>query len=76
MTTRTEVLSNGAIGCEEPLCLTRRFKPLHSSLPLPGGLMRVLRTIIEIPMLAMFDPQKDFSLSGPVALQFVGDDDP
>jgi len=61
---------------EKALSVTRRFKPLHASLALTGGLMRVLRSIIEIPMLAMFHPGEDLPLGGSVALEFIGDDDP
>ena len=36
---------------------------------LAHGLVRVLRPIVEIPMLARFEPRKKFSLSGPVTLR-------
>ena len=38
--------------------------------------MRVLRTNVEKPLPAMFDPRQELSLGGPRALQFDGDDDP
>ena len=50
----TEVLGDGAIGRKKLLRMTRRFEPLHLPLTLPGGLVRVLHTIVEIPVLAMF----------------------
>ena len=56
MPARTEVLGDETIGREKALSVTRRFKPLHASLALTGGLVRVLCTIIEIPMLSMFHP--------------------
>jgi hypothetical protein len=68
-----EMLGDKAIGGEEPLRLTRRLKALHASLALAGGLMRVLGAVVEIAMLAMFHPRENLALSGPVALQFVGD---
>jgi hypothetical protein len=37
--------------------------------------MRVLRTIVEIPMLAMLYARKHLPLGGFIALQFIGDDD-
>src|SRR5262245_10686820 len=37
--------------------------------------MRILRTVVEISMLTMFDPRQDLALGGPIALQFIGDDD-
>jgi hypothetical protein len=36
----------------------------------------VLRTIIEIRVLAMFHFRKDLALGGTIALQFIGDDHP
>jgi hypothetical protein len=38
--------------------------------------MRVLRPVIEIPMLAMFHAREDFALGGAIALEFIRDDDP
>ena len=76
MPARTEVLRDGPIGGEESLGMTRGFEPLHPPLPLPCGLVRILCTIIEIPVLAMFHPWKNLALGGAVALEFVGDDDP
>ena len=52
MPARTEMLGDGTIGCEETLGVTWGLKPLHVALPLAGGLVRVLRTIVEIPVLA------------------------
>jgi len=51
-----EVLRDGTIGREETLSVARGFEPLHASLPLAGGLVRVLRAVVEIAMLAMFHP--------------------
>jgi hypothetical protein len=44
VTARAEVLGNGTRRGQEPLRMTRRFEPLHAPLPLPSGLVRVLRT--------------------------------
>ena len=76
MPTWTEVLGDGANGREKPLGVARGLKPVHAPLALTGGLVRVLRTIIEIPMLAMFHSWEQLSLSCSIPLQFVGDDDP
>ena len=76
MPPRTEVLGNGAVGGEKPLCVTRGLEPLPASLPLASRLVRVLRPVIEVAVLVMFYPWEQLSLSCPVALQFVGDDDP
>ena len=72
----TEMLGDRARGGEKPLRVTGGLEPLHTVLALPGGLVRVLRAIIEIPVLAMFYSRQNLSLGGAVALQFVGDDDP
>ena len=74
MPMRADVLRDRTIGRKKTLRLTRGFEPLHPPLPLPCGLVRVLCTIIEIPMLAMFDSRQNLSLSRSVALQFVGHD--
>jgi len=71
MTARTEVLRDGTIGGEEPLGLAWGLKTLHAPLPLTGRLVRVLRAIIEIPMLAMFPPWEDLALGGSVAFQLI-----
>jgi len=70
-----EVLGDGTIGGEETLSVAQGLKPLHAPLALTSGLVRVLCTIIEIPVLAMFYSRENLSLSCSVALQFVGDDD-
>ena len=71
---RTEVLRDGTVSGEEPLGVTRRLEPLHAPLALTSRLMRVLRAVIEIAMLAMFHPWQDLALGGSVALEFIGDD--
>ncbi len=38
--------------------------------------MRVLRTVIEVPVLAVLHPRQHFLLRGAVAFQLVGNDDP
>ncbi len=75
MPVRTEVSGNGAIGGEELLGLPRGLEPLHASLALTRGLVGNLRTIVQIPMLSMFYTREDLSLGGPVALEFICDDD-
>jgi hypothetical protein len=53
--------------------MARRLKPLHAPLALPSRLVRVLCTIIEVAMLAMFYARQEVSLGGSVALEFIGD---
>ena len=68
MSVRTEMLGDSTIGREEPLGVARGLKPLHTPLPLAGGLVRVLGAIVEISMLAMFHSYKNLTLSGSIAL--------
>ena len=72
----TEVLGNRTIGGKETLGVPRRFKPLYPLLPLAGGLVRILREIIQIAMLAVLHPRQDFPLGGPRAFEVIGDDHP
>ncbi len=51
MPPRTEVLSDGSIGREKALGLPRRLEALHLLLPLAGGLVRVLRAVVQIPII-------------------------
>ncbi len=67
------MLGDRAIGREKALGVARGLKALHVSFALTGGLMRVLRAIIEIPMLAMLDSRENLSLGRSVAFQFVSD---
>ena len=76
MPTRAEVLHDGTIGGEESLGLARGLKPLHVSLALTCGLVRILSAIVEIPVLAMVHTREQFALGGCVALQFIGNDHP
>jgi hypothetical protein len=52
-----------------------RLEPSHSPLPLTRGLMRVLRAIIEVPVLSMSDVWQDDALRGPIAAQLVRHND-
>ena len=76
MPTGTKVLRDRTVGGKETLGVAGGLKPLHAPLPLAGRLVRVLRVIIEIPMLPMFHPRQELSLGGSIALEFIGDDDP
>jgi hypothetical protein len=76
MTARTKSVERWDLGGKKPLGLAWGLETLHASLPLPGRLVRVLRAIIEIPMLVMFHPWEDLALSGSIGLQFVCDQHP
>jgi hypothetical protein len=73
---RSEVLGDRTIGGEEPLRMSWGLEALQAPLALAGGLMGVLRAVIEIAVLAMFRPRQDVPLRGPIPLQLVCDDDP
>ena len=68
MLARTEVLGNRAISGEELLSVAWGFKSLHPPFPLAGGLMRVLRPIIQISMLPMFHTREELALGSSIAL--------
>jgi hypothetical protein len=51
---RSEVLDKRSIRGEQPLCMARRFEPLHASVTLASRLMRVLGAGVQRAMLAMF----------------------
>jgi hypothetical protein len=75
MTAWSEVLDYRTIRGEEALRVPWRFEPLHAPFPLAGGLMGVLGTVIQIPMLPMFHAWQELPLGGSITLQLVRDDD-
>ena len=74
MPTRSKVLGNRTIRGEEALRVPGGLKSLHAPLALAGRLMGVLRTVVEVAVLAMLHPREDFPLRCPVAFELVGDD--
>jgi hypothetical protein len=74
MSMRAEVLRDRPLSRKAPLGVARGLEPLHVPLPLACGLVRGLRTIIQIPMVPMFHPREDLALSSSVARKFVGHD--
>jgi hypothetical protein len=68
MSVWAEVLRDRTLGREESLGMARGLEALHMAFALTGGLVRVLGTVIEIAMLAMFHPWKDLALGRSVAL--------
>jgi hypothetical protein len=38
--------------------------------------VRVLRTVVEVAVLAMLQPRQEFPLGGPITFEFIGDDPP
>jgi hypothetical protein len=76
MSSRAEVLRNGAIRRKKPLGLSGGLKSLHTPLSLTRRLMRVFRPIIQISMLAVSHTRHERSLGGFVTFQFIGDEHP
>jgi hypothetical protein len=76
MPARSKVLGNRPIGGEKPLRVARRLESLHAPFPLARGLMGVLRTVVEIPMLAVLDTREDLPLRRPVTLELIRDEHP
>ena len=68
MPTRVEVLGDRAIGREKALRMARGFEPLPAPLPLSGGLMGVLRALIQRPMLPMCHTREELALGRARAL--------
>jgi hypothetical protein len=69
-----EVLGDGTIGGEAPLGVPWGLEPWHPPFALAGGLVGVLRAVIQIPALPMVHAWEDLPLGGTVTFQFVGDD--
>jgi hypothetical protein len=62
MPAEPEAWSNGARSGKEVLGVSGGLAPLPVALPLTRRLRRLLRTVVEIPMLAMFDPWRRYQL--------------
>ena len=54
--------------------MTRRFDPLHTSLPLARRPLRVLAAVVERATLAMFHPGQALALGRAIALQLICND--
>jgi hypothetical protein len=74
MSARAEMLRDRTIRSKEALGLAGGVEPLYAPLSLTCRLVRILRAIIQIPMLPRFHPREELSLGGSIALQFVGND--
>jgi hypothetical protein len=74
MSSWPDVLRHGAIRGEDAGRMPGGLTPLHPSLPLAGRLMRVLRAVIEVAVLAMCHTREDVLLGRAVAFQLIRDD--
>jgi hypothetical protein len=72
----SKVLGDRPIRGEKPLRVPRGFKPLHALFALAGGLVGMLRTVVEVPMLAVLDPRQYLPLGRAIALELIRDDHP
>jgi len=73
MAAGTEVAGDGTVGGEEALGVAGRLEASHASFPLPGGLVGILRPVIESFVSAVLDTRQDFTLGRAIAGQLVGD---
>ncbi len=62
-----------AVWREEPLSLLSRREALDLRLPPPCGLMRVLRSVVQIPAAPMSDLGREFAPGHAVARQPISD---
>ena len=71
-----KVAVNERVSGKEALRLLARLEPLHLPFPASCRSMRVLRTVVEISALPMFDSRKQLTFRHTVAPQLVGHDHP
>jgi hypothetical protein len=74
MSFRSEVSCHNIVHLEKTLRMLRRLEALHPALSLPGWLMRVLCSIVEVSALSMCDSRQHYFLRSSVASQFVRND--
>jgi hypothetical protein len=75
MTLGSEVGRHDALHLEKALCMLGRLEALHTALALSGRLMRILGTVIEIPMLTVSNTRHHHSFGGTVTSQLVRNHD-
>ena len=74
MASRAEVRSNDSVHLDKSLGVSRGFEPSHSPLPLTRRLMRVLRAVVQVPVLSMSDAGHHNPFRRSVAAEFVSND--
>ena len=62
-------------GGQKALSLSRGLEASHAPLSNPCRPVRILRSIVQTLVRPVFDPWNQVFLSGPIASEFVGDDD-
>lgn len=76
MPSRSEIRADDAVYFDEALRVRGGLKPSHVPLAFTGGLMRVLRPIVKVPVLALDHGGHHDSSRGGVTLKFVRDHHP
>ena len=74
MSFRSEVSCHDIVHFEKTLRMLRRLEALHPALSLPGRLMRVLCSIVEVPALPMSDSRQNYFLRSAIASKLVRND--
>src|SRR2546427_13161243 len=74
MPSRTKKRCDHSESREESLGVPERLEATHPPFPFPGGLMGILRPIIQPPLLLVLHRRHHFYLGRHIAAQFVGDD--
>jgi hypothetical protein len=71
-----EVLGDGPIRGKEPLGMPCRLEALHPPLPLTRRVVRVLRTVVELAMLAMLYARQELTFGRSITFELIGDEHP
>ncbi len=74
MSFRAEMGSEDIVSFKETLCMLGRLEALHPAFSLPGRLMGVLCSIVEVSALPMSDSRQEYSLGCTVTTELVGYD--
>ena len=61
-------MGNRTVRGEKALRVPGGLEPLHTPLPLAGGLVGVLGPVVEVPVLPMLHARQDLALGRAVAL--------
>jgi len=72
----SKVLGNGTIRGEKALRMPSGLEPLHAPLALAGRLVRILRAVVEIAVLAVLYTWQDLPLRCAITFQLVRNDHP
>jgi hypothetical protein len=72
MPSRPKVCGDAAEGGQESLRMPQRFEAFHRPFVLPGGLMRVLGAVVQIPRPPVLHRRRELTVSDLVAAQLVG----